>query len=81
MVTQWKPNKKEIEWARLMIRNVRNGGTMAMPSVHLAYKLNHSNKEIILTTPQVLRDPKAMVTHCRTLVTFEVLGYKVTYDA
>ena len=74
---KYQPNSIDLAWAQRMIALIKDGGILAYPSTRVIYKLDRSNRRLVLQNPEQLRERDSKEIHEQTKDVFSVLGWKV----
>ena len=73
----YEPREVDVRWARSMLGMIRDGGILGYKSNRLIYKVDHRNKQLVLTNVDQLEDEHSRETHDKGCAVFAALGYKV----
>lgn len=71
-MTKWKPDSIDMDWSGNLIKNLPHGGIWGIPANGNTYKIDKTNKLLVLQENGVLDE-----THDRNKIVFEKHGYTV----
>ena len=77
----YTPNEIDIEWAKTVLRIIKNDGIVQFPSSGLVYQINHDKKTLTLRNPEILMETGAFITHLKTVEVFKDVEYTVIFDS
>lgn len=83
ITTNYKPRPIDIDWAKTMIAQIKDGGILAYPATALIYRLHKDTKSLELLNTEILTEAglendHSTETHRRTVLVFKEIGWKVT---
>lgn len=73
----YKPRDVDINWARLVIDLVADGGVLAYPNTFLIFRVDKAKKQLLLMNPGVLSDPDSKEVFEKTIAVFREINYEV----
>lgn len=78
---EYIPAQEDIRWAKAILKLVKHGGVLGLPTTKLIYLVNHQDRTLSLMSPDVLYDKEAgsinTEMHRRMIVVFGKIGYLV----
>jgi hypothetical protein len=73
----YQPTERDKKFAREMVRVMKDGGIMMVPSYPVPYRFNHQRKELVCARPELLGACVSAVMHGRHKAVFATVGWKV----
>lgn len=72
------PQPIDMEWAKIMIATLKDGGEVLFPSTQLHYRIDKSQRVLILLNPDMLAENfDSNWVHNLTREVFKTVGYEV----
>jgi hypothetical protein len=79
---EYQPTLLDMQWAKSMLKYIKDGGTLGFPATALIYRVDHQNKRLVLTNPEMLAENfHSYSVQMRTIETFKAIGYEVIEPA
>jgi hypothetical protein len=75
-MSEYEPTQEDMDWARMVLGTIRDGGTWVAPATGSIYHIDHTNQTITLQSSLDVHDKSKVFE--RTVIVFGKLGYKVT---
>lgn len=72
------PTDVDIQWAGNTVAVIKDGGVLAYPATKMVYKVDHTNKKLILQNVSQLDNYDSAVIHAQSKIVFAEVGYTVT---
>jgi hypothetical protein len=73
----YKPRPVDLAWAKNALSIIKDGGTLAYPETQMIYRVDHSNKQLVLQNPEQLMVFASFVIHQQSIAVFKALDYEV----